>query len=588
MQQVALTPVQKKMPDGIHVSGLFANLARTHLLVVLGVVFFLTPFFAFAQERIGNYTTDITIEEDSSITVLETVAYDFGADARHGIYRDIPVVYRTNTGDRSIQASVKSVSRDGYSEPYDVSMSGNTMRIKIGDPAKTITGPHVYRITYTVFGTFNSFEDSDELYWNAIPHGFAVPIDVAQVRVTAPAPPLRVSCFMGPQGSNTPCTPVTNGTEVTMETVNLNAYEGVTLALAFPHGIVTLPSASQKVGWWFTDNYYAFLPLLILLLAWRIWYTKGRDAKGTGTIIAEYEPPLDLKPVFLGSVVDGELDDRDITAGLLYLAEQGHIILTREEKKEFFIKTTEYTLQWIGDSVGIEPVDRYVAEIFFGEDVHAGSTVTLSELKKDTSLPKRKRKLEKFIDTELQRKGYFANKPQQTRQIWLIGAIAFIALVLFPYATGNIISGVISVISGIGILIFAAQMPKRTKTGALMREKILGFKEFLSVTQKERLDFENAPERSPRQFMEYLPIAIALGVEEKWGEQFKDIYIEKPSWYRGGQFNNFAAAAFVSDFSGFTNSVHSSMKSAAASGHSGTGGGGFGGGGMGGGGGGSW
>jgi uncharacterized membrane protein len=130
-------------------------------------------------------------------------------------------------------------------------------------------------------------------------------------------------------------------------------------------------------------------------------------------------------------------------------------------------------------------------------------------------------------------------------------------------------------------------MSKKTPLGAETKDDILGFKLFLSVTEKDRLDFHNAPERSPEQFMEFLPYAIALGIENKWAAQFASIYIPEPSWYHGGVHGPFLASAFVSDLSHFSGSVSSSFTSASRGG-SGSGGGGSSGGGFGGGGGGSW
>jgi hypothetical protein len=35
------------------------------------------------------------------------------------------------------------------------------------------------------------------------------------------------------------------------------------------------------------------------------------------------------------------------------------------------------------------------------------------------------------------------------------------------------------------------------------------------MTEKERIEFFNSPETNPQEFLDYLPYAIAFGVEEK-------------------------------------------------------------------------
>jgi uncharacterized membrane protein len=127
-------------------------------------------------------------------------------------------------------------------------------------------------------------------------------------------------------------------------------------------------------------------------------------------------------------------------------------------------------------------------------------------------------------------------------------------------------------------------MPAKTGQGVLVHEKIEGFRRYLSVAEKDRLEFHNAPEKTPELFDRFLPYAIALGVEDKWAEQFKDLELPERDWYTGSPGTAFTAAALVSDLSSFTGDV----SAAAAPKSSGSSGGGFSGGGFGGGGGGSW
>ncbi len=137
---------------------------------------------------------------------------------------------------------------------------------------------------------------------------------------------------------------------------------------------------------------------------------------------------------------------------------------------------------------------------------------------------------------------------------------------------------------GLVIAIVGWFMPRRTREGSDLVTDVKGFKWFLEMTEKDRLDFHNAPARTPDQFMEFLPAAIALGVENKWAEQFKDMQIPPPEWMSGAHTLN--SVALVNQLSQ-TNKTALSAMSSAGSGGSGFSGGGSGGG-FGGGGGGSW
>ena len=62
-----------------------------------------------------------------------------------------------------------------------------------------------------------------------------------------------------------------------------------------------------------------------------------------------------------------------------------------------------------------------------------------------------------------------------------------------------------------------------TLTGRKVMDQIEGFKMYLSVAEKDRLNLLNPPEKTPELFEKYLPYALALDVENEWSEQFAEI-----------------------------------------------------------------
>ena len=121
-------------------------------------------------------------------------------------------------------------------------------------------------------------------------------------------------------------------------------------------------------------------------------------------------------------------------------------------------------------------------------------------------------------------------------------------------------------------------------------EKILGFQDFLDRVESDRY---RKMITSPEMFEEYLPFAMALGVEGKWARAFEDIYTEPPQWYVGPHGHAFRPGLFVNDLSSMATHAGTAMvsqpRSSGGSGFSGGGGGGgFSGGGFGGGGGGGF
>jgi len=127
-----------------------------------------------------------------------------------------------------------------------------------------------------------------------------------------------------------------------------------------------------------------------------------------------------------------------------------------------------------------------------------------------------------------------------------------------------------------------------TRIGRQVLDEIEGFRVYLSVAEEDRLNFIHPPEETPELFEKFLPYAMALGVENEWGERFAGILNRagyKPGWYAGPHWSHMHPGGFASGLSsGISSSVSSA--SAAPGSSSGTSGGSSGGGGGGGGGGG--
>jgi uncharacterized membrane protein len=125
-------------------------------------------------------------------------------------------------------------------------------------------------------------------------------------------------------------------------------------------------------------------------------------------------------------------------------------------------------------------------------------------------------------------------------------------------------------------------------------DEIGGFKLYLAVAEKERLNILNPPEKTPELFEKYLPYALALDVENEWSEQFAEVLAAasqdggyRPTWYTGNTWRRWNMEGFASSLGTSLPGAISSSSTAPGS-SSGSGGGGSSGGGGGGGGGGGW
>jgi len=316
------------------------------------------------------------------------------------------------------------------------------------------------------------------------------------------------------------------------------------------------------------------------------FFRKGRDPKGRGTIMPQYEPPDGMPPAEMGTLVDEKVHMHDLTSTIVDLCVRGYMKIKELPEKGFWVfKSKDYELIRLdtpkpGDR-GLNDFEKTFADKLFGDK----TTVKLSDLRNKfyRELPK----LKEMLFNSLVTKGYFPKSPQKTRNKYLIkGFVVLFAGFLFQALEGVYLGTAFSMVffwNGILSIIFAHHMPAKSKEGTLAREHILGFKDYLLTAEKDRLKFQE----KENIFYEFLPYAMTLKIADKWSKAFKDIYNQPPNWYEGhsGAFNT---AVFVRNLS----TVSSSMATALASRPGGSGGSGFSGGssggGFGGGGGGSW
>lgn len=577
-------------------SGRLQYLVRaTTSIFIMSVSLWLTLIMFASAESITDFDILIEVQADSSLRVTETITYDFEEAERHGIYRDVKETHAQSATswfkDRYVAFELMSVKRNGQSEPYE-RVSSEGLSLRIGDPEITLSGPQLYELSYVIRGAVATYETGPEVYWNVTGNEWEVPILNTEITVVAGEKvtllPDQV-CYVGKSGSTEQCESVLVDEHTAVFTATaLSAYEGITVAqrVMLPEQPVVLERYDGILIWLIIMVVW-FGALLWWLLRWRFFYNPSQS------IIVQYEPYQDFKPMFTGVLFDNRLDSRDITAGIVYLAEQGFLsIAQRKEKTLLVIETTDYTLTLRRPlaEVATEFQKKLISLLGFAQ---TGDAITLSEIKKNhTQLQENAKiieQLKKAVVDDLVRLGFLQQRMTRGFQIGLIIVLAIIAFIALPISAalfGAHAFGPVALLIGSSILITLFGLERRTTKGYEAMNYLKGFKDFLSTTEKERYTFHNAPAKNPEQFMEYLPYAIAFGVEKEWAEVFKDIQLTAPSWYSAPQGSTFNAVVFTSNIDSFATAFASSTGPTYSS--SGSGGGGSSGGGGGGGGGGSW
>jgi len=616
---------------------------------------------SYNREQIIRFQSFIQVHRDASLTVTEEIKVQTaGWRIKRGIVREFPTTYRDRDG-RTVKVGfeVLEVLRDGKEEPYHLASAVNGVKVFIGQKDVTLPpGVYTYTIKYRTDRQLGFFPDYDELYWNVTGNAWAFPINSAQAVIELPpgAKILQQSAYTGPMGAKGRDYQVRDSGPrkiIFQTTRDLPPGSGLTVAVAWPKGVVLPPSGVDRVGFFLRDYLNVLVGgagfLLVLGFYLVSWIRVGKDPD-EGTIIPLFAPPPGFSPPSVRFLMQMGFDDRTVAAALVDMAVKGYLAIENIGK--------EYTLHKRGQ--GVKSLSR--GEQNLGAKLFAGGDTLEMKNKNHSLIQKARDALKNTLKGEVE-KAYFqtnanylaggiilsvltlgavvlASLSQSGSWSTLLGLLVWIGagatltswsvnrwgslagaatgvfrkigtLGLFLFAVGYFIIKVFSagflepsfplvlvavavVLVGLNFL-FYRLLKAPTLSGRKVMDQIEGFKLYLSVAEKERLNLLNPPEKTPELFEKYLPYALALDVENEWSEQFAAVLAQAgedgrgytPAWYYGGSYHDVGSSRFASNLgSAFAGAISSSASAPGSS--SGSGGGGFSGGGGGGGGGGGW
>jgi uncharacterized membrane protein YgcG len=521
------------------------------------------------------------------------------------------------------------------------------------------TGEYTYTLSYRTGRQLGFFESHDELYWNVTGNGWGFPIDAASASVRLPASvpggETRLEAYTGPPGAKGQDFEAhldfdSAGQFRTIR--SLAAGEGLTIVVSWPKGHVIEPSAGQRIHWFLADNGALVAGVaglgILLLYYWLSWVRVGRDPRA-GIVIPHYSPPKGYSPASMRYVRRMKYDDRAFAVALINLAVNGHLVIHDEDG--------DYVLEKIdAASAKLAPGESALLRRLFAEGgrlalekthhkrIRSAIRAHSRSLKADYEKRYFKTNVSYSVlgavisvltlaATVLMAPSVAEMAPAAFMVVWLsgwsIGVFAlsravytawqnvdgavgtaralFISLFALPFFGGEIVgivflakfAGTAVVVILIAVIFvnwfFYELMKAPTRLGRKLLDKVEGFRDYLVVAETDELRYKHPPEKTPELFERYLPYAMALDVEDVWGDKFSDVIASaqragsyrRPHWYHGRNFGAHSVGSFASSLGSSLSSTVSSSSTAPGS-SSGSGGGGSSGGGGGGGGGGGW
>jgi uncharacterized membrane protein YgcG len=553
------------------------------------------PLVASADERIIDFQADILVRADAVIEVTETIRVRAeGQQIRRGIYRDFPTRYKDSDGNSFVvNFTPKSVLRDARVEGMRVESRGNGVRTYFGHADVLLPpGEYSYTFQYEVERVLGFFEEHDQLYWNVTGLGWAFPVEraVATVHFDFPvdAADMAVIAYTGRYGVRGDAYRATtaNGEARVVTTSALPAGSGLTIVVDWPKGLVTEPDDVQKFIWLLRDNRDLLIAAagLLLLLSYYVpvWHHFGRDPV-RGVLFTRYEPPAGFSPASLRYIGRMGYDGKAFTAAVMNLAVKGYLDIrndggsytlskkpARDNPPALANGEAELLQALFASGDEIELDDKNHAEFSAARDAHKTS-------------------LQRDYRNRFFKVNALLNLP---------ASLIFIATIVLAFAVadrGNPFVLLILGVMGAVMALFAWLLKRPTGIGRRVLDETDGFREYLEIAEKDELNLRNPPEKTPALFEQFLPFALALGVEQAWAEKFSALFASlqreqgaayQPAWYHGAWNSLDTIGSTRSLGKGLGSAISSSMTAPGSS--SGSGGGGFSGGGGGGGGGGGW
>ena len=508
-----------------------------------------------------RYDVTLDVHEDGSFTVTEDQVIAFVGGSFSEGYAVIPLSRVEDIRNIQVFEDGQPYQR-GYGSPgeYDVSVAGGEVQIlwwfePASDERRNFT------ISYDVIGGIRVYQDEttgaarEQLWWRAVDEEFAADIQTATVTVNLPQPvsPEELSLAWYAESDAEVTYEVLSETSVYFEATDIEQGDALEARLEFPK-----MTAAVVPNWQAADDeqraqeerlapYKALanaimLGVGLLLLVGGIigvivlWFTKGRDAPVALPIDLLREPPDDLPPGVVGTLIDERAHDHDVIAAIVALGERGIVQIEEKEKGgvlgAFGLSGRDFVFRRVAHDQELARHEEELLEAIFGSKTTG--EVQLSNIKERFAT--RQAQVKEALYDELVSHGYFTRNPQSVRRIYRGLGLALLALSVFggfflfaligTFAPLVIVPLFAGAILGLILIGVGGAMPRKTEAGAEAAAKWLAFRRYLDEIER----YDNV-EDAKAIFNRYLPYAVAFGLERSWVNKFASVDAPAPSWY---------------------------------------------------------
>ncbi|MBQ2740267.1 MAG: DUF2207 domain-containing protein, partial [Clostridia bacterium] len=532
------------------------------------------------------YTVNAQVNEDRTITFTEEISFTVHEN-KNAFYRALPI-----EGDRFLHITAEGVDNPHFSFDVkdnpdvdgfiDINCYGGLFR------GETLT----YRFAYTMECDFSNTEKG--MIVDFVGGGWPFALSNVDVKISFPAALTDYTIYSSAFGESS--NDYARVLEKTDTYLHLHADELPLCSSGYGRYAAPITVQFDLVdGGFLSASRQDFTRptlwvgivcgLVMLLVAAVLFFFSAR--KPVLSTVVGFTAPEGKDPMSVGYLLDGMIDNEDITSMIYYFASKGYLHIAQEDGEMVLIRKREFSLP--------DEESEHAKVLFEGLFKRGRTRTTVSDLKeeyyedadkarilvggteKKTEMYQ-KLSVVRFVACAVLALGLFFLVPALTGLLYIGGGyVSFYGglMMLFPVGVGSVlmfmlenyrykwkkmkvlswviiavamlIAGLLygaayshvmtglealfTALFGYAILLLNSRMLVRTEAHTETLGRILGFKEFILVTKKDRL--EEMLEQNPELFYDILPYAQVLGVSDVWEEKFRAITVRPPSWYEG-------------------------------------------------------
>ncbi len=563
---------------------------------------------------VNKYDINIVVNENNTFDIVEKRSVYFNKP-KHGLLIEVPLkrdilLYGSSVKYKAQVSNI--IVSDAHVKKYKA--NGNQC-IKIGSSDETIVGKKDYTIWYKYNIGKDRLNDKDHLYYDLVSYGRDAPYGGITFSITMPkdfdASKLGFSAGIRGRKDSSKVKYRVDGNKITGRYIGvLQKNEALTVRCELPEGYFVGTGLDES----FINYCLIGMSILFLIIVGLITITSLRGKLGPLIEPVEFYPPDDLNSLDVAYIYkEGNLEDKDATSLLVYLASKGYVKISEESDDDRFriTKIKEYDGNNESERIFLEGLFESGKNDVGYDDLYDKFYKTVNSVQRTADEANFTKIFKKFVLTKFNLILLMAlvitiavaglNVYEAfDNYIYVVGGAIFLLMsvivlgskfnlklrviwFLIPWALSIFISyneGTYFLANCVGIvcvaimLVCAALLPKMTEYGHNMLGRVKGFRNFLVTAEKDRL--EALVMDDPQYFYNILPYTYVLDISQKWIEQFESINLKEPDWYDGSKtFDVFVFDRMMSStMSSMTQKQESSSNTSSwGSGDSGTGGG---------------